>query len=278
MRRRDTMDTSIEGKTQNIFDPLKWGLPLDTINQLGKRLKNFWERFNCFFKTKTCDNSSYGYHYMSCLLRMKDKRNYTSPGREGGVNKQNMQHFMSNSHWDSQKVYKQIQQEIKETPGLSQGGVLLLDESADAKSGSKSAGAGRQYNGRLGKIDMSQVGVFLAYVNLTSHPLWTWVAGDLFLPRHWFTEGMEAERKRLGIPEGLDFGTKIEVEWDLIQKVRANDLPFEITCFDDLYGRSEWLRGQLRGEELLYMADIPRSTQVYITEPKLGVPAKVLGK
>jgi len=76
----------------------------------------------------------------------------------------------------------------------------------------------------------------MPYVNLTSHPLWTWVAGDLFLPRHWFTEGMEAERKRLGIPEGLDFGTKIEVEWDLIQKVRANDLPFEITCFDDLYG------------------------------------------
>ena len=54
------MDTSTKDKIQNIFDPLKWGLPLDTMNQLGKRLKNFWERFHLVFRTKTCDNSYYG--------------------------------------------------------------------------------------------------------------------------------------------------------------------------------------------------------------------------
>ncbi len=127
---------------------------------------------------------------------MRNNRNYTTIGKESGVNKQNIQHFMSNSPWDCQKVYTQIQQEIKNTPALSQGGALLLDESADAKSGKKSAGSGRQYNGRQGKIDMSQVGVFLAYVNVTSHPLWTWVIGDLFLPKHWFSDEMEPERKR----------------------------------------------------------------------------------
>lgn len=215
---------------------------------------------------------------MSCLLRMTSKRNYTSIGRESGVNKQNMHHFMSNSPWDCEGVYNQIQREIKETPGLSQGGALLLDESADEKSGSKSAGAGRQYNGRFGKVDMCQVGVFLAYVNLTSHPLWTWVTGDLFLPKHWFTKEMELERDRLGIPKELEFRTKIEVGLNLIQKVKANGLPFEIICFDDLYGRSEWLRSQLRGEELLYMADIPRTTEVYLREPEVGVPKKESGK
>ena len=30
------MDTSTKDKTQNIFDPLKWGLPLDAIKQLGQ--------------------------------------------------------------------------------------------------------------------------------------------------------------------------------------------------------------------------------------------------
>jgi hypothetical protein len=47
------------------------------------------------------------------------------------VNKQNIQHLMSNSPWDSQGVYTQIQQEIKGTSALSQGGALLLDESAE---------------------------------------------------------------------------------------------------------------------------------------------------
>ena len=272
------MDTTQKDETQNILDPVKWGLPLDAIKQLGKRLKNFWERFNCFFKTRTCDNSHYGYHYLSSLLRMRNKRNYTTIGKESGVNKQNVQHFMSNSPWDSQGVYTQIQREIKETPALSQGGVLLLDESADAKSGKKSAGTGRQYNGRLGKIDMSQVGVFLAYVNLTSHPLWTWVTGDLFLPKHWFSDEMEPERKRLGIPEEIDFRTKIKIGLDLIKTVKDNDLPFEIICFDDLYGRSEWLRGQLREDKLLYMADIPFTTYVYLKKPELGVPEKESGK
>jgi SRSO17 transposase len=89
---------------------------------------------------------------------------------------------------------------------------------------------------------------------------------------------MESERKRLGIPEKLKFRSKPEIGWDLIQRAKANGLSFEITCFDDLYGRREWLRGQLRKENLLYMADIPRTTHVYVTEPKLGVPAKALGK
>ena len=156
--------------------------------------------FKLYNKAGRNDDQGLWYNYLSSLLRMINNRNYKAIGRESGVNKQNMQHFMSNSPWESQKVYTQIQREIKETPSLSQGGVLLLDESADEKSGSKSAGAGRQYNGRLGKIDMSQVGVFLAYINLTSHPLWTWVTGDLFLPKHWFAEKMESERNRLGIP------------------------------------------------------------------------------
>ncbi|RJS75739.1 hypothetical protein CW713_11825 [Methanophagales archaeon] len=54
---------------------------------------------------------------------------------------------------------------------LEQSGVLILDESADARAGEKSAGSGRQYNGRLGNVDMSQVGTFLAYAYGS---VWTW--------------------------------------------------------------------------------------------------------
>jgi SRSO17 transposase len=42
------------------------------------------------------------------------------------------------------------------------GGVLILDESGEAKSGAMSAGVSRQYNGRHHQVENSQVGVFLA--------------------------------------------------------------------------------------------------------------------
>ena len=94
---------------------------------------------------------------------MEKGLNFVNVGFNTGVPEQNMQHFMSNSPWSAWAVIQQVQVEIAATLGLEQGGVLILDESADATAGEKSAGPGRQYNGRLGKVDMSQVGTFLAY-------------------------------------------------------------------------------------------------------------------
>jgi SRSO17 transposase len=99
----------------------------------------------------------------------------------------------------------------------------LLDESPNEKAGDHSAGAGRQHNGRLGKVEMSQVGVFVAFYK---ERVWTWVDGELFLPEHWFTAAMAPLRKRLGIPDTRTFATKIELGWQLIQRVKEHGLPF----------------------------------------------------
>ena len=69
---------------------------------------------------------------MSGQLRMEEKRNYTNIGCNTGIPAQNMQHFMSNSPWSAQAVIRQVQAEIAATPEL-QGGVLILNESANAK-------------------------------------------------------------------------------------------------------------------------------------------------
>ncbi|KJU81881.1 transposase, partial [Candidatus Magnetobacterium bavaricum] len=166
----------------------RWGLTTEWVAGLGKKLKVFFDRYSGCFKTKTRNNSEYGYHYMSGQLRMDNERNFANIGREEGVNTQNMHHFMSNSPWSERDVYAQIHSDIKETPELQEGGVLILDESADEKAGNNSAGAARQYNGRMGKVDQSQVGVFVAYANLMKYSVWTWVEGDLFLPEIWFSE------------------------------------------------------------------------------------------
>ena len=70
-----------------------------------------------------------------------------------------LQHFVSNSSWDSARVIVAVEEEVKVHP-VFQDAILVLDESAEEKAGEHSAGAGRQHNGRLGKIEMSQWACF----------------------------------------------------------------------------------------------------------------------
>ena len=267
-------------KSDSVFAPQRWGLSPDFSRKLPERLHRFWQRYAECFKTKTRNTGVYAYYYLSCLLRMESKRNYASIGRAAGVAGENIQHFMSNSPWSARAVMEQVQQEIKSTPDLKRGGVVILDESADQKAGGKSAGAGRQRNGRLGKVDMSQVGTLLAYANLTSpdRPVWAWVDGELYLQEHWFTPEMAQLRQRVGIPPEREFETKIELGWKMIRRVKANGLPFEAVTCDDLYGRSTWLRDKMDEQEILYVADVPRTTQVYLEKPMLGVPERPPGR
>jgi SRSO17 transposase len=192
-------------------------------------------------------------------------RRVVDPAADG----QAVQQFMSDSPWSAQAVIHQVQTELAATPALQHGGVLILDESADAKAGVHSAGAARQWNGRLGKLDLCQVGTFLAFA---TDALWMWLDGELFLPEHWFAAELAAERTRLGIPVARQFATKVELGWQMIQRVLAAGVPFEVLLCDDLYGRSTWLRHQLRGAQVVYLADVPADTQVYLTPPVLGVP------
>jgi len=256
----------------DIYEPARWGLPEEAIADLGDRLRRAWARFRTCFRTKTRDASEHAWTYLRGLVGMDTKRNYANIARrligpdEDG---QNVQQFMSDSPWSAQAVIQQVQREIIATPGLSQGGVLLLDESADEKAGPHSAGAGRQHNGRLGKIEMSQVGVFLAFYK---DVVWTWVDGEPFLPEFWFSATMTKARQRAGVPTDRQFATKIELGWRMIQRVKANGLPFEAVACDDLYGRSGWLRREMDEASIIYMAEVPENTLVYLTQPEFGIP------
>jgi SRSO17 transposase len=76
----------------------------------------------------------------------------------------------------------------------------------------------------------------------------------------------------------LKFKTKVELAWDGIQEVIEQGLPFELVSFDSLYGRSGWLRAQLREAKKLYMAEVPADTQVDLGKPSLGIPEPGLSR
>ena len=256
----------------DIFDPDRWGLPADAVASLAERLHSLWTRFRPCFKTTTHDASFHAWVYLRGVLTMTSKRTFANIARriiDPTDDGQALQQFMSDSPWSAQSVIAQVQSDLAASPALHPGGRLILDESADTKAGLHSAGAARQWNGRMGKVDLCQVGVFLAFATET---VWTWIDGELFVPEHWFAPELATERTRLGIPQQRQFATKVELGWQMIQRVLASGVPFEVLLCDDMYGRSQWLRHQLRTAEVVYLADVPQDTQVYLRQPVVGVP------
>jgi SRSO17 transposase len=247
---------------------------LEEIANLGERLSEFYKRFGQYFRTKTRDTSGYGLKYISGLLRMETDRNLANVGRKTGVSGQNLQHFVSNSSWSDESVILAVENEIKIHP-VFQESILVLDESAEEKAGEHSAGAGRQHNGRLGKIEMSQVGVFLA---LVTPDVCTWIDGELYLPSAWFEEGHAEERKKTGVPDDLTFQTKPELGWQLIKRTQERQIPFQAVVMDDLYGRNETLRQNLDQAQIEYYGDVPANTKVYLEKPQITHPLTQRGK
>ena len=185
-----------------------------------------------------------------------------------------MHHYISESPWSGEGVIKQVRNEIAQHPHFTHESVLILDESADDKAGQGSAGAGRQYNGRLGKVDLCQVGVFLA---LAKDGLSCWIDGDLFLPEVWFDNDHAELREQVGVPKERTFLTKPELGWQLIVRAQQEGVPFCALVCDERYGRSVAFRRQMNAAEIEYYADIPVNTRVYLSRPEIGIPENKRG-
>src|SRR5215469_6563914 len=136
---------------------------------------------------------------------------------------------MSNSPWSGPVVFEQMQAEITATPALAQVSPLILDESADEKAGTHNAGASRQYNGRLGKVDVCRVDTCLTYAN---GGLWAMVDGELFLPEEWFGAAFAQRRTELGIPVERHFETKRQLGLKMLTRVKAQGVPFDLVACD----------------------------------------------
>src|SRR5713101_7575442 len=252
--------------------PRRWGLSAEAVAHLGDRLSQFWLRFRGSFTTRTRDTSAHAYDYLRAQLTMDTERNFANMDRTlHGGDGQALQHFMSNSPWSGQVGFSQIQAEIKAIPALAHGSTLILDESADEKAGTHNAGASRQYNGRMGKVDVCRVDTCLTYAN---GGLWAMVDGELFLPEEWFGAACAQTRRELGIPPERTFETKIALGLKMVKRVKAQGVPFDLLACDALYGRDRQFRADVDAAGVLYAAQVPADTNVYVSEPQVGVPEK----
>ena len=116
--------------------------------------------FADLFRSSTRSVEDSAKRYLRGLFQARRRNMERMAEMVAGSHYQRLQHMLSVSDWDHAGVVRQVAVQAKHT---SQGSrALVIDESGFAKKGDCSAGVARQWNGRLGKVDNSQVGVFAA--------------------------------------------------------------------------------------------------------------------
>ena len=80
-----------------------------------------------------------------------------------------MQALLGRSRWDAEALRDEVRAYALEALGCPDG-VLVVDETGFVKKGRHSVGVARQYSGTAGRVENSQVGVFLAYAGRLGLP------------------------------------------------------------------------------------------------------------
>ncbi len=139
-----------------------------------------------------------------------------------GVEPRSLQQFFSHCVWEEGAVREELQKRVAKAYG-SEEGILVIDETSDAKKGEWTPGISRQYCGESGKIDNCIVTVHLGYVSAEHHAL---IDGELFLPESWNPDPNNAEierkRKRGRVPDEAVHVSKAEMALKQLERAKAN--------------------------------------------------------
>jgi SRSO17 transposase len=186
-----------------------------------------------------------------------------------GADDQALQYMLTEAHWDSQAVLDHVAQDANQLLGGA-GSCLLIDESAFAKKGDHSAGVARQWNGRLGKVDNCQVGVFGALGNGDRVTL---IDARLYLPAHWCEDVSRC--KKADIPDSFrPFKTKSELALDIVTHQRQQGISFDWVGADAGYGKELSFVLALADKGETFVVDIHKDQHIYLEDTCPSIPAK----
>lgn len=214
-------------------------------------------------------------NYMAGILLPGKEKNMSSISRRVHLNPNATQQFITDSPWDAQQVMiTNIETMSKKT--AKDNGILIVDDSGQAKKGRKSPGVSRQYSGTLGKPDNCQVFVNCMY----SVPGQKWNADviywstgmRMYLPEEWFKDKKRC--KEAGIPDDIEFQTKPEIALDLIARVRKKRVPHRAITADTAYGTDGGFRNTLQEWKEPYVVAVKPSHISVVPEDTPLIPVK----
>jgi SRSO17 transposase len=243
------------------------GVRANELKKLDRRLQQFLE------ETTACMGRSerrrWAGYYVRGLLLDGQRKSIEPLAQRVGADVQGLQQFVGQSPWPAEELLRALNEVARrELPPAS---YWIIDETSFPKQGGHSVGVARQYCGTLGKLANCQVAVSLHWSNLQM----SWPTGwKLYLPQSWMEDS--ALRKKSGIPDSVQYHTKLQLAMELIEEAQRQNLPAGTVLADQLYGNSfEW-RAALHQKKLSYCVAVDPDTGLW-PQP-VRIPASVHGR
>ena len=195
--------------------------------------------------------------YLNGLLLPGDRKSMEPmaarlDARRTGAKHQSLQHFVSESPWDEQRLLDAMRSYALPAM-MACGGVTawVVDDTGIPKKGRHSVGVGRQYCGVLGKQDNCQVAVS---VSLANERMGLPVSWRLYLPEAWAEDAQR--RAKAKVPAEVSFRRKWEIAHDEIDRLMAAGIPPGIVLADAGYGMITEFRRGLTQRGLTYAVGV----------------------
>lgn len=199
-------------------------------------------------------------YFQGLLSPIKRKNSWQLAEEMGELNPYGVQYLLNRARWDADKMRDRVLEYVREKLG-DENGVGALDETGFIKKGDKSVGVQRQYSGAAGRIENSQIGVFLSYTSIYGHTL---LDRALYLPKSWI---QDRERcYEANIPEEVKFATKPELAIKLIKRALDAKIPISWFVGDSVYGSSRKLRAFLEEQGKAHALAVTCKEKVVIEE------------
>ncbi len=249
----------------------------DDVRAAAEKLVQFHERFAPLFgKEQAQDHAQ---DYVKGLMVCPDRKSIEPIALlVGHGDVSGLQKFVNSAPWGYDDVQAEVQAVfhddlVPSAAGSPVGVIGVIDESAFAKKGVHSAGVARQHNGRLGKEDNCQVGVFLVGVTPAGAAL---LDHRLYLPKAWCEDTPEARRRRekAHIPDDVTFQPKARIAADLVRNVAVlGQTTLDWVVADEEYGKAGHFHDAMDELGQRYVVEVPVTTTVWTADPATCVPA-----
>jgi SRSO17 transposase len=168
-----------------------------------------------------------------------------------------VQHLLDRARWDADAARDKLRNYVLEELS-SPDAVLIVDETGFLKKGLHSAGVKRQYSGTAGRIENSQVGVFLCYGSDKGAAL---VDRELYIPQEWAED--RERRREAGIAETVEFATKPELARRMIGRALDSGARAAWVAADEVYGHDSKLRRFLEGRQMAYVLAVASDQRLW---------------
>ena len=132
------------------------------------------------------------------------------------------------------------------------GGVLIFDETGQAKKGTMTAAAGRQYSGTMGRVENVIVAVYTSYATERGHAL---IDRDIYVQEDWFADPQRMAKA--GFPPGHAFATKPDLAIAQAKRALVAGIRPAWAAGDEVYGRSGALRELFEQRGIGYVFAVP---------------------